>query len=221
MEDKTPNQEQKDNKLQENFRIVLNTAKILIKNKRKDVDVTDVIQDYTKVLLYPVMYTHLRNCVSGIDRSYNIRLSDFLPKDLGYSRFARANKEKLELRLEKDIIFSSPESNDSISLLIGYIGHNVNFQEDPIEHFSSLLLPMRIACVTSSGRHSIAQGIITHNGILHPNEIVDVSPALEEYSFDGVNWKNESTKEIFQAKIPEFGWLWEIYKFVYNGTASL
>lgn len=192
--------------------VVLERAKqIKLKNGN------DGLHDYIRALLYPSMYMHLYECLTAHDHNAPPPLNyiDLFPGNefqLHLNEVAQSESQ-YQVNLGKDIIFTTPWNPQRIVSHIGYISHKVPFKEDTTNHHIVTYIPLQISIV-SSGNHSIMQGILNKDGIVHPEYVYNLSNELKRYSYTGTHWFDNVTKEEIPVHNHDIGLAWEVSKLL-------
>jgi len=178
------------------------------------------IYDYIRALLYPTMYKYIYDCLTAPNNEApTLNYEDFWPYEnftgnLQSVSIAEKDKDKYLIKLNKDIIFTNPWNSKGIVSHLGNIGHKVKFNEDVTNHWVVIFYPMRV-CFVQNGKHSIAQGILTGEGVLHATSYIDLTEKLNLYSYDGFYWINEKTKKTKHVYNHDFGLVWEVSKLLH------
>lgn len=128
----------------------------------------------------------------------------------------RAVDKSHTLRLGRDVVLPTMWSSSSVKNSLGAIGTGRAcgpFVQD-FNHSLTLMIPLGIGWV-SGGNHSITQGILAGEGELVPDEVIDVSSAIDAVRYDGECWICQNTGlRAAGPCYPEFGWVWEIARLL-------
>ncbi|MBH3372270.1 hypothetical protein FYM84_11155 [Pseudomonas sp. CAH-1] len=128
----------------------------------------------------------------------------------------RAVEPNTSVRLASDMVIPTLWSESSILNSLGMIGKGRELGEfvQETNHSLTLMQPLNIGWV-NGGNHSIAQGILSGEGELIPDDVYDVTEIIKGVSFDGEFWFCRRTGEKLGSPIyAEFGWAWEIARFL-------
>lgn len=186
----------------------------------KKINGNEGIYDYIRALLYPTMYKYIYDCLTAPNNEApTLNYENFWPCEIRTWRLqsvsvAEKDKDKYLIQLNKDIIFTNPWHPQGIVSHLGNIGHKVKFKEDVTNHRVVFFYPMRV-CFVQNGNHSIAQGILTGEGVLHATSYYDLTEIIDLYSYDGFDWLNEKTKKKKSVYNHDFGLVWEVSKLLY------
>ncbi len=185
----------------------------------------NVMLDLIRMILRPIQANHI------VDAYYHKNSpleslefpSAMFSKDLNYlneDMLRELNIKKYldptnyQVHLATDMIFPTSWSNASMTRgVLGKIGHKEKPFIESSNHDITLILPFNISFV-NNGNHSIAQGVIAGDGILHPSLVYDFTETLHLIEFNGENWKSDY-KYIKKPIYPEFGYIWEVAKLFY------
>lgn len=188
------------------------------------------LQDLIKIILRPVQAIHLREALLQPDHHAPLALHwmtslgglwEGSAEHGNWSTFVlkqcrRPVDRDAKIYLASDVVLPTLWSKNSILNSLGTIGKgrvNGEFQQDG-NHSVTLMLPLNIVWV-NGGNHSIAQGIVSGEGELIPDDIYDVSEVIRAVRFDGEYWICRNTGEKLGSPIyAEFGWVWEIARLL-------
>jgi len=190
------------------------------------------LHDLQRILLKPVQANHIRQAYLEPDNTAAGSIS--LPRDFGFNSHLLADDCRFSgdhglpscfvkdvtrypvLALSRDIALPTSWHPTSIVRNLGRIGAglpNGSFTQST-NHQVVYFYPLSLVCV-ENGNHSIAQGIMRGEGSIVPEDVYDVSGLLDAVSFDGRSWRSEESERIIGTpRYREFGWVWEIAKFI-------
>jgi hypothetical protein len=124
----------------------------------------------------------------------------------------RLNVEGYQVDLTKDIVLPTPWRRAGLVSALTSIGlgkTSGQWRQDS-NHNVTLVLPWNIGLVTG-GNHSIAAGVLGHEGILSPTDVLDLSPLLDRVVCNGDQFINRYSSEIVaRAKNGRMAALYEI-----------
>lgn len=207
------------------FENVMNWARVLADNANRE-----GLEDLIKMVLRPVQADHMRAAL--------IRPTHCAPEALSWIRsmgglwqipapegtllthVTQSGRRTVDashtLHLCRDVVLPTIWSRSSITSSLGAIGPGRvcgRFTQDP-NHSVTLMIPLGIGWV-SGGNHSIAQGILSGEGELVPDEVIDVSSAMDVVGYDGECWVCMRTGlRTDGPRYREFGWVWEIARLL-------
>ncbi|WP_459205261.1 DUF6710 family protein [Pseudomonas sp. MLB6B] len=188
------------------------------------------LEDLIKIVLRPVQADHMRAAL--------IRPKHCAPESLSWIRsmgglwqiptaegtllshvtkYGRQTVDKSHtVRLWRDVVLPTIWSSSSIESSLGAIGPGRScgrFTQDS-NHRVTLMIPLGIGWV-SGGNHSITQGILSGEGEIVPDEVIDVSSAIDAVRYDGECWVCMSSGLRTEGPLyREFGWVWEIARLL-------
>ena len=188
----------------------------------------EALYDLIKIVMKPIQAEHIRNAYLTHENNA-IKQIDFYKdffgsSDVAYDIIANCTKDfyttsKYSLKLASDIILPTGWHRTSLVCNLGSIGKENRICgefKQGINHDVTLVLPMQIGFVYG-GNHSIIQGVLSGNGEIYPNTIVDLSNKLNEVYFNGTHWIHTTSEQVIgKPRYPEFGWIWEISKLLTN-----
>lgn len=180
-----------------------------------------IFSDFMKVALKPIQAKHMTYAYSCAEHSApeSIYIDDWFNNNTSlHNFFVPVNTRNHLLCLKHDIVLPTVWSPRSIVLNTGQIADGFHDFVQNDNHYVTILLPFRIGFVRG-GNHSIALGILNGNGSIIPDKAIDITPLLKEINFNGTHWVMEN-KIIGQPRYVEFGWVWEVYKYLYNVNNS-
>ena len=212
----------KKNCLQPNYCSTKHKLSIVLSRAEeiKKINGDEGIHDYIRALLYPTMYKYIYDCLTAPDNEApTFKYENFWPIENHTWRqqsvsIAEEDKDKHLIELNKDIVFTNPWDHKRIVSHLGNIGHKDKFKEIVTNHWVEIFYPMKV-CFVQNGNHSIAQGILTGEGVLHATSYIDLTDKLNSYLYDGFQWINEKTKKTEPVYNHNFGLVWEISKLLY------
>ena len=127
-----------------------------------------------------------------------IQYLDFFFPIRNSSEFYRRDAPKETLSLARDVVLPTPwKRNDYINALatIGTGKCQGHWQQDPLNHSVSLVLPWRIGFV-SGGNHSITAGILMAEGEIVATEVFDMTELLQTVRCDGKVYREIGTDRV-------------------------
>ncbi len=122
------------------------------------------------------------------------------------------NNDKISISLKDNLVIPAAWNKNRFESAITGIGIDCGnqFEFQKSNHMSKLFLPIGVTIV-HNGNHSILSGIIKREGIIHPTEMVNLSPLYEKIKFDGIYYRDIYTNQVIQeVKNFEFGAIYEI-----------
>ena len=146
-----------------------------------------------------------------------IRFEQLFSSDYFFSYFdpndcIRLTAGDYEVDLARDIVLTTPWVRNGFASALAHIGEGKksgHWQQDP-NHSVMLVLPWRIAVVTG-GNHSIAAGILSHEGSVVPSDVLDLTPVLARVFCDGRRFLcRTSGKAVAHVRDGRMGALFEI-----------
>jgi hypothetical protein len=153
--------------------------------------------------------------IEPVDLYRLLSSDDFFPV-FEESDCLRLNVEGYQLDLTKDIVLPTPWRRAGFVSALTSIGlgkASGEWRQDP-SHNVTLVLPWHIGLVTG-GNHSIAAGVLGHEGILPPTEVLDLSPLLDKAVCDGDQFIDRRSNEIVaRAKNGRVAALYEIARLL-------
>lgn len=181
----------------------------------------EALYDLIKIILNPIKDEYIRNAYLNsiaIDSLYLKDIFGFAWYDSHYCKILdKSEHANYVVNLAYDVIFPVSWHQSSIIHMLGSIGkpdRKCGEFKQSNNHMVTLLLPMNIALVRN-GNHSIAQGVITANGMIIPDEILDLHAYFDFIYFDGVKFRDKRHQNtVYQPRHPEFGWIWEIARLL-------
>ena len=108
----------------------------------------------------------------------------------------RLNAQGYQIDLAKDIVMPTPWRRAGFVSALISIGHGKTsgqWRQDS-NHGVTLILPWHVGLVTG-GNHSIAAGVLGHEGMLSPTDVLDFTPLLNRAVCDGDHFINRDSNE--------------------------
>ncbi|MGJ7917212.1 DUF6710 family protein [Massilia sp. LXY-6] len=197
----------------ETFRYLLDTANELASRE------PSALASLINAILRPLQSEHILSVAERVQHAAcdPIDLYRLFSPDDFFSVFEendclRLDVEGHQLDLAKHIVMPTPWRRAGfVSALasIGYGKTSGQWRQDS-NHGVTLLLPWHIGLVTG-GNHSITAGILGHEGVLSPTDVLDFTPLLNRVVCDGDYFIDRySNKPIARAKNGRMAALYEI-----------
>ncbi len=189
------------------------------------------LQDLQKIILRSVQSAHI--CDAYLQDAHSATTELIWPDALGITcviPWSQTNfsyhvtkylhppiqEQKHPLNLATDIILPTCWHPTSIITTLGMIGKNypAGIFSQSANHKVTYVYPLGIGWV-DGGNHSIAQGIIRGDGLLHQYSYVEIYDLIKHIRYNGLGWEVQNTKEhAGYPRYPEFGWAWEIGRMI-------
>lgn len=94
------------------------------------------------------------------------------------------------------------------------------FEFQSINHMSTLFMPVGVTIVYN-GNHSILSGILKREGIIYPNQVVNLSSEYEKIKFDGIYYRDIKSNQIIQpVNNFELGAIFEIGRLLVKNNIN-
>lgn len=179
------------------------------------------LQDLQKVILRPIQSRHISSAY--LENDHEALKSLEWPSDLGIFPISHSDecfatlrqKGITPLNLASDMIIPTCWHSSSITNVIGRIGKVcANEFKQSQNHDVVYTYPIGIGWVRG-GNHSIAQGIIRGEGLIHNYSHLDLSSLIKRIQYNGFAWYEiESGKYLGEPRYSEIGWAWEIGRLI-------
>ena len=190
--------------------------------------------DLIKIIMMPIQAKHISDAYfqddhGGLDsiecyQDLGLKFTSE-PKiegELAYSLYEECqvdtDKFTKSISLASDTLLPTSWHPFSIVNMLGKIGAKEKYKcgefKQSTNHMVLYTYPLDVVWV-HGGNHSITQGILRGEGVLKPEEIMDLSALIEIVRFDGQFWRAINSENIIgRPRYQEFGEAWEIGRLI-------